>query len=164
MFPLSETNKVSFTTQGNAVAVKVLAVPTGWTVIRTGTVNAGTFTVTAPAIGSVGDAIVLISDAAGNTVIRTLELATVTFPTTLALCAFAPMRPFRRRMPPRIPDTPAGKGVCNTPLHRWLFDVLVYTLFLSFVISFVHLWREGNGRNTKCVVFGRFQLVLFGIR
>jgi hypothetical protein len=82
LFGWGGTEKVGFTTQGNAVAVKVLDVPTGWTVTRTGTVNAGTFTITAPApTASPGEAFVFVSDAAGNTVMRTLELALV--PTTL---------------------------------------------------------------------------------
>jgi hypothetical protein len=81
----SATKQVGFTTQGDAVAVKVLDVPADWTVaVKHDKENhAGTFTVTAPAPAdaSPGEAIVLISDAAGNTVMRTLELAFA--PTTL---------------------------------------------------------------------------------
>jgi hypothetical protein len=81
LFGWGGTKAVGFTTQGDAVAVKVLDVPAGWTVTQTGTVNAGTFTITAPAAESPGEAIVLVSDDAGNTAMRTLELAFV--PTTL---------------------------------------------------------------------------------
>jgi uncharacterized protein (TIGR02145 family) len=68
---------VGFITQGNAVAVKVLDVPTGWTVAvqHDKEKHAGTFTVTAPSEDTDAlTALVLVSDAAGNTVIRTLNL------------------------------------------------------------------------------------------
>jgi hypothetical protein len=84
MFLWGDVRNVGFTTQGNAVAVKVLDVPAGWTVTRTGTVNAGTFTVTAPnADTDALEAFVFVSDAAGNTVMRTLELTCLVVPATL---------------------------------------------------------------------------------
>jgi hypothetical protein len=75
VFLWSDTKTVGFTTTGNATTVKVLDVPAGWTVAVTKSGAAGTFTITAPAYESGGEAIVLAADAAGNTAMRTLELA-----------------------------------------------------------------------------------------
>jgi hypothetical protein len=61
----------------------VLDVPTDWTVVVARQGNAGTFSITAPADISIGEAIVLISDAAGNTVMRTLEMTRSDVPITL---------------------------------------------------------------------------------
>jgi hypothetical protein len=86
-FLKGDEKKVEFTTQGNAAAVNVLDVPTGWTVAVTKQDNAGTFTITAKECGGDGKAFVFVSDDAGNTVMRTLELvytpATVTLPAVL---------------------------------------------------------------------------------
>jgi hypothetical protein len=74
-FGFGGTKEVGFTTQGNAVAVKVLDIPAGWAVAVTKQSNAGTFTVTAPSEDTPAlEALVFVSDAAGNTVMRTLEL------------------------------------------------------------------------------------------
>jgi hypothetical protein len=76
-FVPTEVKAVGFTTQGNAVAVKVLDVPADWTVtVKHDKENhAGTFTVTAPSEDTPAlEALVFVSDAAGNTVMRTLEL------------------------------------------------------------------------------------------
>jgi hypothetical protein len=77
MFNWSETKTVGFTTSGNATAVKVLDVPADWTISVTRSGSAGTLTVTAPArTETVLEALVLVSDAAGNTLWRTLRLMT----------------------------------------------------------------------------------------
>jgi hypothetical protein len=76
-FLISETRHVNFTTTGNAATVKVLDVPAGWTVTVqfTKAAAAGTFTITAPGnCANEGEAVILISDAAGKTVMHTLTL------------------------------------------------------------------------------------------
>jgi uncharacterized protein YbdZ (MbtH family) len=80
LFGYSQVKEVGFTTQGNATTVKVLDVPTGWDVTVAKQSDAGTFTVTAPAEDNAGEAIVLAADAAGNTVIRTLNLTAYSLP------------------------------------------------------------------------------------
>jgi hypothetical protein len=75
-FIAAQVKEVGFITQGNATIVKVLDVPVDWTVDIATSGAAGTFTITAPGeeTGLLG-ALVFVSDAAGNTVMRTLELA-----------------------------------------------------------------------------------------
>jgi uncharacterized protein (TIGR02145 family) len=75
VFILSETKEINFTTTDDATTVKILDIPANWTVDVAKSGNAGTFTVTAPgATASSGEAFVFVSDAAGKTVMRTLEL------------------------------------------------------------------------------------------
>jgi hypothetical protein len=74
-FNYSATRYVAYTTTGNATTVKVEA-PAGWTVSVQPAGSAGTFTITAPATTSRSEAVILVFDAAGKTVIRTLQLVT----------------------------------------------------------------------------------------
>jgi hypothetical protein len=74
-----ETRSVGFTTQGGAVLVKALNVPTGWTVGITRSGDNGTFTITAPSVFTPADengseAIILVSDDAGQVVTRLFRL------------------------------------------------------------------------------------------
>jgi hypothetical protein len=74
-FLLGETKTVGFTTTGNAATVKVVDIPAGgWTVAVAKSGSAGTFTITASATGATGEALVLVSDDAGNVKMRTLGL------------------------------------------------------------------------------------------
>jgi hypothetical protein len=88
LFAKREVKAVGFTTSGNATAVKVLDVPTGWTVAVTYSGNAGTFTITAPDATPAFEAFVFVSDAAGNTVMRTLALRSTTATTLCAQCCY----------------------------------------------------------------------------
>ena len=80
VFADDETKEVPFTLTGGATTVKVLDVPTDWTVAVATSGSAGTFTVTAPAtmdetnIGG-GEALIFVTDAADNTVMRPLKVS-----------------------------------------------------------------------------------------
>jgi hypothetical protein len=76
LFDKNETRNVAFTTSGNATAVKALDVPTGWSVqVEFAASNpAGTFTITAPATWTSGEAVIIVYDADGNAKMRTLTL------------------------------------------------------------------------------------------
>jgi hypothetical protein len=67
---------IEFTTTGNATTVKALDIPTGWrvTVQFNEAAAVGTFTVTAPATISEGEAVIMVSDDAGKMIMRTLGL------------------------------------------------------------------------------------------
>jgi uncharacterized protein (TIGR02145 family) len=76
-FRTSETRHVGFTTTDNTATVKVLDVPAGWTVTAqfTKAAAAGTFTIIAPgSCASEGEAIILISDAAGEIAMHILKV------------------------------------------------------------------------------------------
>jgi hypothetical protein len=80
LFLPGETKTVGFTTTGNAAIVKVLDIPAGWTVAVARAGSAGTFTVTAPAAAvPSSEALVLISDDAGNVKMRSLTLPAVLY-------------------------------------------------------------------------------------
>jgi hypothetical protein len=80
LFDDNETKEIGFTLTGGATTVKVRDVPADWKIAVATSGSAGTFTVTAPAtmdetnIGG-GGALALVSDAAGNTVMRTLTVS-----------------------------------------------------------------------------------------
>jgi hypothetical protein len=78
-FAPGETKNVSYTLTGDVQFVKAMDVPQSWSVKVTKTGNAGTFTVTAPATfdaaNMIGEAVILISDGAERTVMRTLSMA-----------------------------------------------------------------------------------------
>jgi hypothetical protein len=89
VFLWGDIKEVAFTTQGNATAVKVLDVPAGWTVAVAKSGDVGTFTITSPAtITPTLEAFVFVSDAAGNTVMRTLELNIWTAPASTQTWVF----------------------------------------------------------------------------
>jgi hypothetical protein len=73
-FTYSETKTVAFTTQGADATVKVVNVPANWKIFVNRTGNAGTLTITAPGVTRNDEAFVVIYDAAGNTVMRILDL------------------------------------------------------------------------------------------
>jgi uncharacterized protein YbdZ (MbtH family) len=78
LFVSNDYREIGFTTTGDVVAVKVLDIPAGWTITVTRSDNAGAFNVTAPNENTPAlEALVLVSDAAGNVVMRTLELRVV---------------------------------------------------------------------------------------
>jgi hypothetical protein len=68
------TQTVDFTTQGNVTTVAAVNVPAGWTVAVTQSGDAGTFTITAERKATAGNALVFVSDGAGNMIMRPLEL------------------------------------------------------------------------------------------
>jgi hypothetical protein len=75
-FAGKETKEVGFTTTGDATAIKVLDIPENWMVNTIKSGNAGTFTVSANTCENAsGEALVIVSDDAGNTVMRSLKLA-----------------------------------------------------------------------------------------
>jgi hypothetical protein len=78
-FNPGEIRNVTYMLTGNVLHVKVMDVPQGWSVKVTKTGSAGTFTITAPATFDAnndenGEAVILISDGAERTVMRTLLL------------------------------------------------------------------------------------------
>jgi hypothetical protein len=79
-FAASETRAVGYTLSGDVQFVKVLTVSQDWSVKVTDGGNAGTFTITAPAVlgasNGAGEAVILVSDGAERTVTRILYLAT----------------------------------------------------------------------------------------
>jgi hypothetical protein len=79
LFSPNETRNVPFTLTGNVQYVKTLDVPRKWTITTTKTADAGTFTITAPGTFTSGNAsgevIILISDGAERTVMRTMPLS-----------------------------------------------------------------------------------------
>ena len=78
VFANSETKEVPFTLTGGATIVKVLDVLEDWTVAITLSGAAGTFTVTAPGTWNetnyTSEALVFVSDAAGNPVMCSLKV------------------------------------------------------------------------------------------
>ncbi|MDR3350508.1 MAG: hypothetical protein LBN98_02515, partial [Prevotellaceae bacterium] len=72
------SQNIGFTTTGAVAFVKALNVPAGWTIaVSPLSGNAGTFTITAPGTPAAdvkGEALILAADAAGKSVVRTLNL------------------------------------------------------------------------------------------
>jgi hypothetical protein len=80
-FIAGEHLSIDFTTKGDVILVNVLYVPDGWTVaVSPLSGNTGVFTVTAPgAPATDGEALIIVADADGTTVMRHLSLAVAIF-------------------------------------------------------------------------------------
>ncbi|MDR3351087.1 MAG: hypothetical protein LBN98_05545 [Prevotellaceae bacterium] len=82
-FAENDVQTVPYTLTGNVEHVKVMSVTPDWTVTHTQTGDAGTFTITAPATftldNEAGEAVLLISDGAERTVMRTIALVRIDY-------------------------------------------------------------------------------------
>jgi hypothetical protein len=82
-FAENDVQTVPYTLTGSVEHVKVISVTPDWTVTHTQAGNAGTFTITAPATftldNEAGEAVLLISDGAERTVMRTIALVRIDY-------------------------------------------------------------------------------------
>jgi formylglycine-generating enzyme required for sulfatase activity len=123
---------VTFTTTGNATTVKALDVPAGWTVTVTKDGAAGTFTVTAPGSGgSEGEAVILVSDAAGKTVMRTLALTPTDTPTVTAVSSVN----VYHNTPAATLTATVGAGLTDAMTYTWDVGGAVTTTYAPTLIT-----------------------------
>ncbi|MDR3351014.1 MAG: hypothetical protein LBN98_05165, partial [Prevotellaceae bacterium] len=85
-FDAGAAQTVPYTLTGSVEHVEVISLTPDWTLTHTRTGNAGTFTITAPATftldNEAGKAVLLISDGAERTVVRTIALVSVDYVST----------------------------------------------------------------------------------
>ncbi|MDR3351183.1 MAG: hypothetical protein LBN98_06060, partial [Prevotellaceae bacterium] len=85
-FDAGDVQTLPHTLTGSVEHVKVISVTPDWTVAHVKTGNAGTFTITAPATftpdNEAGEAVLLISDGAERTLVRTIALVRIDYVST----------------------------------------------------------------------------------